>query len=208
MPIGEPKVPYRIPGQAYTEWISIYSRLLLERIIFIGEEIDDMTANAVVAQMLYMDSSDAGKDILMYINSPGGSVTAGLAIYDTMQHIKSDVATVCVGLAASMGAFLLAAGAEGKRVALPNSRIMIHQPSGGGMRGQASDLAIQAKEVLRVKTRLNSILAKHTKQPLEKVERDVERDFYLSAEEAKDYGIVDTVIVEQQAKDLATTSAL
>ncbi|MGK7907136.1 MAG: ATP-dependent Clp protease proteolytic subunit [Synechococcus sp.] len=205
MPIGEPRVPYRMPGQTYTEWISIYNRLLLERIVFIGEEINDATANAIVAQMLYMDSTDAGKDILMYINSPGGSVTAGMAIYDTMQHIKSDVATVCVGLAASMGAFLLAAGAKGKRVALPNSRIMIHQPSGGGMRGQASDIAIQAKETLRVKNRLNELLAKHSGQPLEKIERDVERDYYMSAEEAKDYGIVDMVI-EQQVKEIATTS--
>ena len=205
MPIGEPRVPYRMPGQTYTEWISIYNRLLLERIVFIGEEINDVTANAIVAQMLYMDSTDAGKDILMYINSPGGSVTAGMAIYDTMQHIKSDVATVCVGLAASMGAFLLTAGAKGKRVALPNSRIMIHQPSGGGMRGQASDIAIQAKETLRVKNRLNELLAKHSGQPLEKIERDVERDYYMSAQEAKDYGIVDMVI-EQQEKELATSS--
>ncbi|MEL7084441.1 MAG: ATP-dependent Clp protease proteolytic subunit [Cyanobacteria bacterium P01_A01_bin.3] len=206
MPIGEPRVPYRMPGQTYTEWISIYNRLLLERIVFIGEEINDATANAIVAQMLYMDSTDAGKDILMYINSPGGSVTAGMAIYDTMQHIKSDVATVCVGLAASMGAFLLGAGAAGKRVALPNARIMIHQPSGGGMRGQASDIAIQAKETLRVKNRLNELLAKSTGQPLEKIERDVERDYYMSAEEAKDYGLVDMVI-EQQVKEIATTSA-
>ena len=206
MPIGEPRVPYRMPGQTYTEWISIYNRLLLERIVFIGEEINDATANAIVAQMLYMDSTDAGKDILMYINSPGGSVTAGMAIYDTMQHIKSDVATVCVGLAASMGAFLLGAGAKGKRVALPNARIMIHQPSGGGMRGQASDIAIQAKETLRVKNRLNELLAKHTGQPLEKIERDVERDYYMSADEAKDYGLVDMVI-EQQVKEIATTSA-
>ena len=206
MPIGEPRVPYRMPGQTYTEWISIYNRLLLERIVFIGEEINDATANAIVAQMLYMDSTDAGKDILMYINSPGGSVTAGMAIYDTMQHIKSDVATVCVGLAASMGAFLLGAGAKGKRVALPNARIMIHQPSGGGMRGQASDIAIQAKETLRVKNRLNELLAKHTGQPLEKIERDVERDYYMSADEAKDYGLVDMVI-EQQVKEIATTAA-
>ena len=205
MPIGEPRVPYRVPGQTYTEWIGIYNRLLLERIIFVGEEINDITANAIVAQMLYMDSTDAGKDILMYINSPGGSVTAGLAIYDTMQHIKSDVATVCVGLAASMGAFLLAAGAKGKRVALPNSRIMIHQPSGGGMRGQASDIAIQAKETLRIKDKLNRILTDKTGQPLEKVERDVERDFYMSAEEAQKYGIVDMVIADQP-KELATTS--
>lgn len=206
MPIGEPRVPYRMPGQTYTEWISIYNRLLLERIVFIGEEINDATANAIVAQMLYMDSTDAGKDILMYINSPGGSVTAGMAIYDTMQHIKSDVATVCVGLAASMGAFLLGAGAKGKRVALPNARIMIHQPSGGGMRGQASDIAIQAKETLRVKNRLNELLATSTGQPLEKIERDVERDYYMSAEEAKNYGLVDMVI-EQQVKEIATTSA-
>lgn len=206
MPIGEPRVPYRVPGQTYTEWIGIYNRLLLERIVFIGEEINDATANAIVAQMLYMDSTDAGKDILMYINSPGGSVTAGMAIYDTMQHIKSDVATVCVGLAASMGAFLLGAGAKGKRVALPNARIMIHQPSGGGMRGQASDIAIQAKETLRVKNRLNELLAKSTGQPLEKIERDVERDYYMSAEEAKSYGLVDMVI-EQQVKEIATTSA-
>jgi ATP-dependent Clp protease protease subunit len=207
MPIGVPSVPYRMPGQSYTQWISIYDRLYQERIIFIGEPIDDSVANTVVSVMLYLDSTDPGKDILMYINSPGGSVTAGLAIYDTMQHIKSNVATVCIGLAASMGAFLLAAGTKGKRVALPHSRIMIHQPSGGGMRGQASDLAIQAKEVLRVKSSLNSILAQHSGQPLEKVERDVERDFYMSAEEAKTYGIVDTVIEEQVKEPVAATVA-
>ncbi|MEM6447987.1 MAG: ATP-dependent Clp protease proteolytic subunit [Cyanobacteria bacterium J06642_2] len=194
MPIGVPSVPYRLPGESYTQWISIYNRLYQERIIFIGEPIDDNVANNVVAVMLYLNSTDPGKDILMYINSPGGSVSAGLAIYDTMQHVKSDIATVCVGLAASMGAFLLAAGTPGKRVALPHSRIMIHQPSGGGMRGQATDIAIQAKEVLRVKNNLNAILAQHTNQPLERVERDVERDYYMSAAEAKDYGIVDRVI--------------
>ncbi|NJK72172.1 MAG: ATP-dependent Clp protease proteolytic subunit [Synechococcaceae cyanobacterium SM2_3_60] len=202
MPIGVPSVPYRMPGESYTQWISIYNRLYQERIIFLGEPIDDNVANTVVAVMLYLDSRDPGKDILMYINSPGGSVTAGMAIYDTMQHIKSDVATVCVGLAASMGAFLLAAGTKGKRVALPNSRIMIHQPSSGLMRGQASDIAIRAKEVLRVKTKLNSILANASGQPLEKVERDVERDYYMSAQEAKEYGLVDTVI-EDQPKELA-----
>ncbi|MEO0854391.1 MAG: ATP-dependent Clp protease proteolytic subunit, partial [Cyanobacteria bacterium J06648_11] len=161
------------------------------------EPIDDNIANNVVAVMLYLNSTDPGKDILMYINSPGGSVSAGLAIYDTMQHVKSDIVTVCVGLAASMGAFLLSAGTPGKRIALPHSRIMIHQPSGGGMRGQATDIAIQAKEVLRVKHSLNSILAQHTGQPLEKIERDVERDYYMSAAEAKDYGLVDKVIEDR-----------
>lgn len=197
MPIGVPSVPYRLPGESYTQWISIYNRLYQERIIFVGEPIDDGIANNVVAVMLYLNSTDPGKDILMYINSPGGSVSAGLAIYDTMQHVKCDIATVCVGLAASMGAFLLSAGTPGKRVALPHSRIMIHQPSGGGMRGQATDIAIQAKEVLRVKNSLNSILAQHTNQPLEKIERDVERDYYMSAAEAKDYGIVDRVIEDR-----------
>lgn len=204
MPIGVPSVPYRMPGESYTQWISIYNRLYQERIIFLGEPIDDNVANTVVAVMLYLDSRDPGKDILMYINSPGGSVTAGMAIYDTMQHIKSDVATVCVGLAASMGAFLLAAGTKGKRVALPHSRIMIHQPSSGLMRGQASDIAIRAKEVLRVKTKLNTLLAGASGQPLEKVERDVERDYYMSAQEAKEYGLVDTVI-EEQPKELSAS---
>lgn len=207
MPIGIPKVPYQMPGQPYSDWISIYDRLYRERIIFLGRGIDDGLANQILAIMLYLDSDDPGKPIYLYINSPGGSVTAGLAIYDTIQHIKSDVVTICVGLAASMGAFLLAGGTKGKRLALPHSRIMIHQPSGGGMRGQASDLAIQAKEVLRVKSSLNRILAQHTGQPLEKVERDVERDFYMSAAEAKTYGIVDTVIEEQVKEPVAATVA-
>ncbi|MEN9206037.1 MAG: ATP-dependent Clp protease proteolytic subunit [Thermostichales cyanobacterium SZTDM-1c_bins_54] len=195
MPIGVPSVPYRLPGEAYTQWISIYNRLYQERIIFLGEPIDDNVANTVVAVMLYLNSQDQNKDIVMYINSPGGSVTAGLAIYDTMQHIKANVVTVCVGLAASMGAFLLAAGTKGKRFALPHSRIMIHQPS-GGVQGQASDIAIRAKETLRIKRKLNELLAAHTGQPLEKIERDVERDYYMSAQEAVTYGIIDRVLDE------------
>ncbi|MDX2271108.1 MAG: ATP-dependent Clp protease proteolytic subunit [Cyanobacteriota bacterium] len=202
MPIGVPSVPYRLPGEPYSQWISIYNRLYQERIIFIGEPIDDQVANTVVAVMLYLNSQDAGKDIVMYINSPGGSVTAGLAIYDTMNHIKSDVVTVCVGLAASMGAFLLAAGTKGKRFALPHSRIMIHQPS-GGVQGQASDIEIRARETLRVKRKLNQILVDRTGQPLEKIERDVERDYYLSAQEAQTYGLIDRVI-EDRAEALAS----
>ena len=162
----------------------IYSRLLKDRIIFLGTAIDDTVANLVVAQLLFLESEDPDKDISIYINSPGGSVTAGLAIYDTMQYIKPDVSTICIGMAASMGAVLLTAGAEGKRIALPNSRIMIHQPM-GGMQGQASDIEIHAKEILKTRAKLNEILAKHTGRPLEKIEADTDRDFYMSAEEAK-----------------------
>lgn len=171
----------------------IYSRLLKERIIFLGTAIDDQVANAVIAQLLFLESEDAKKDIKLYINSPGGSVTAGLAIYDTMQYIKCDVQTICVGLAASMGALLLAAGAKGKRFALPNSKIMIHQVMGGAQ-GQASDIQIQAEEIIRVKQNLNDILAKHTGQPLKKVEKDTDRDNYMNAEEAKGYKIIDKII--------------
>jgi len=197
MPIGVPSVPYRLPGSQYTQWISIYDRLYRERIIFLGKEVDDRLANEIVAVMLYLDSEDPGKDIALYINSPGGSVTAGMAIYDTMQHIKSDVTTICVGLAASMGSFLLMAGTPGKRLALPNSRIMIHQPSMGGMRGQASDIQIEAKEILRVKRQLNQECAKRTNQPIEKIEKDMERDYFMSAEEAKDYGLIDRVLEDR-----------
>jgi ATP-dependent Clp protease protease subunit len=193
MPLGVPKVPYRLPGEPYTQWIDIYNRLYRERIIFLGQEIDDEIANQIVAVMLYLDSEDPGKDIYLYINSPGGSVHAGLAIYDTMQHVKSDVVTICVGLAASMGAFLLAGGTKGKRLALPHSRIMIHQVS-SGTRGQASDIEIEAREVLRIDHQLNQLLAHHTGQPLEKIQRDQKRDFYMSAQEALEYGIVDKVI--------------
>lgn len=171
----------------------IYSRLLKDRIIFIGTPIDDDVANLVVAQLLFLAAEDPEKDIHLYINSPGGSVTAGLAIYDTMQYIKPDVSTICVGMAASMGALLLAAGAKGKRFALPNSEIMIHQPL-GGVRGQASDIKIHADWILKTKERLNRILAERTGQPLEKIERDTDRDHFMSAEEAKEYGIIDEVI--------------
>lgn len=194
MPIGIPQVPYRLPGSQYTQWISIYNRLYQERIIFLGKEVDDEIANEIVAVMLYLDSEDNNKDIVLYINSPGGSVTAGMAIYDTMQHIKSDVVTVCVGLAASMGAFLLAAGTKGKRLALPHARIMIHQPSMGGFRGQATDIDIEAKEILKTRSQLDEILAMRTGQSLEKVKKDTERDYWMSAAESKDYGLIDRVI--------------
>ncbi|MCP2730560.1 ATP-dependent Clp protease proteolytic subunit [Limnofasciculus baicalensis] len=196
MPIGVPKVPYQLPGSAYTDWIDIYNRLYRERIIFLGKDVDDEIANQIIAVMLYLDSEDNNKDIYIYINSPGGSVTAGMAIYDTMQHIKSDVVTICVGLAASMGSFLLTAGKKGKRMALPNSRIMIHQPS-GGTRGQATDIEIEAREILRIRHQLNSIYAKNTGQPLAKIEKDMDRDFFMSAQEAKEYGLIDKVIEER-----------
>ncbi|SHM26369.1 ATP-dependent Clp protease proteolytic subunit ClpP [Caldanaerovirga acetigignens] len=174
----------------------IYSRLLKDRIVFIGTPIDDTVASLVIAQLLFLESEDPDKDIYLYINSPGGSVTAGLAIYDTMQYIKPDVATICIGMAASMGAVLLAGGAEGKRYALPNSRIMIHQPW-GGVQGKALDIETQAKEILRLREVLNDILVKHTRQPLEKIERDTERDFFMSASEAKEYGLIDEVIYKR-----------
>jgi ATP-dependent Clp protease protease subunit len=170
----------------------IYSRLLKDRIVFVGTPIDDNIANLVVAQLLFLDAEDPGKDIYVYVNSPGGSVTAGLAIYDTMQFIKSDVNTTCVGLAASMGAVLLCAGTTGKRAALKNSRILIHQPW-GGFRGQASDIEIHANEIIHTKKQLNNILAKHTGQPYDKIVKDSDRDFFMSAEEAKTYGLVDEV---------------
>ncbi|MFH7030096.1 MAG: ATP-dependent Clp protease proteolytic subunit [Heteroscytonema crispum UTEX LB 1556] len=196
MPIGVPKVPYRMPGEQYTQWVDIYNRLYRERIIFLGRDIDDEIANQIIAVMLYLDSEDPGKDIYLYINSPGGMVTSGLAIYDTMQHIKSDVVTICVGLAASMGSFLLAAGTKGKRLALPHSRIMIHQPS-GGTRGQASDIEIEAREILRIRHQLNQIYADNTGQTLAKIEKDMDRDFFMSAAEAKEYGLIDRVIEER-----------
>lgn len=176
----------------------IYSRLLRDRIIFIGSPIDDHVANTVIAQMLFLESEDPEKDINLYINTPGGIVSAGLAIYDTMQYITPPIATICIGQAASMGAVLLAAGAKGKRYALPNARIMIHQPSGGAQ-GQATDIHIAAREILRIRERLNEILAKHTGQPIEKIQQDSERDFFLSAEEAVEYGIVDRVIYDKAA---------
>ncbi len=171
----------------------IYSRLLKDRIIMLGTEIDDDVANVIVAQMLFLESEDPDKDINLYINSPGGSVTAGLAIYDTMQYVKPPVSTICVGQAASMGAVLLLAGAKGKRFSLPNARIMIHQPMGGA-RGQATDIEIQAKEILRMKAKLNEIVVKHTSQSLERVEKDTDRDYFMGAPEAKAYGIIDEVV--------------
>ena len=194
MPIGVPSVPYRLPGSTYEQWISIYERLFRERIIFLAEEVDDGIVNAIVAYMLYLDSEDSTKPIYLYINSPGGSVTAGMAIYDTMQHIKSEVVTICVGLAASMGAFLLAAGSPGKRLALPHSRIMIHQPLGGIGRSQATDIEIEARQILRVRQELNEMLAHHTGRSLEQIEKDTDRDYFLSAAEASDYGLIDQVV--------------
>lgn len=196
MPIGVPKVPYKMPGGYDTQWINIYDRLYRERIIFLGRDIDDEIANQIIAVMLYLDSEDSGKDIILYINSPGGMVSAGMAIFDTMQHIKSDVVTICVGLAASMGSFLLAAGTKGKRLALPHSRIMIHQPS-GGTRGQATDIQIEAREILRLRHQLNGIYAKNTGKPIEKIEKDMDRDYFMSAEEAKEYGLIDRVVEDR-----------
>ncbi|WP_413832569.1 ATP-dependent Clp endopeptidase proteolytic subunit ClpP [Desulfobacula sp.] len=174
----------------------IYSRLLKDRIIFIGSAIDNEVANVIVAQLLFLESEDPEKDISFYINSPGGVVTAGMAIYDTMQYIKPDVATVCIGQAASMGALLLTAGAKGKRFALPNARIMIHQPLGGAQ-GQATDIQIQANEILKMKDRLNEILSAHTGQPIEKISEDTERDFFMSADQSREYGIIDRVVADR-----------
>ncbi|MEW8995256.1 ATP-dependent Clp endopeptidase proteolytic subunit ClpP [Clostridium sp.] len=175
----------------------IYSRLLKERIIFLSDEVNDITASLVVAQLLFLESEDPDKDIYLYINSPGGSITSGMAIYDTMNYIKSEVSTICVGMAASMGAFLLAAGQKGKRYALPNSEIMIHQPL-GGFKGQATDIDIHAKRILKIKETLNEILSERTGKPLDKIKQDVERDYFMSADEAKEYGLVDEVIVKKK----------
>ncbi len=198
MPIGIPRVPHRFPGEPYTQWINIYERLSLERIIFLSGEVTDGMANSIIARLLYLDSEDQSKDIYIYINSPGGSVTAGLAIYDTMRHIKSNIVTICVGMAASMGSFLLAAGTKGKRLALPHARIMIHQPLGGAQ-GQATDIEIEAREILRLRHQLNQMLADQTGQTLEKIEKDTDRDYFMSAEEAMTYGLIDRVIEEQRS---------
>jgi ATP-dependent Clp protease, protease subunit len=176
----------------------IYSRLLKDRIVFLGTPVDDDVANVVIAQMLFLESEDPDKDINLYINSPGGSVTAGLAIYDTMQYVKPQVSTICMGQAASMGALLLAAGARGKRLSLPHARIMIHQPS-GGFGGQASDIELHAKEILRLKAKLNEILMKHTGQPLDRIEKDTDRDYFMGAGEAKEYGLIDEVVIKKPA---------
>ena len=187
-------VPYVIEQTSKGERsYDIFSRLLKERIIFLGEEVNDASASLIVAQLLFLDAEDPGKDIYLYINSPGGSVTAGMAIYDTMQYIKSDVSTICIGMAASMGAFLLAAGKKGKRFSLPNSTIMIHQPL-GGVQGQASDIKIHTEYLLNIKEKLNRILSENTGKPLEQVEKDTDRDNFLSADEAKEYGLIDGVM--------------
>ncbi|MEO0868740.1 MAG: ATP-dependent Clp endopeptidase proteolytic subunit ClpP [Cyanobacteria bacterium J06642_11] len=182
----------------------IYSRLLRERIVFLGSGVDDTLADSIVAQLLYLDAEDPEKDVQIYINSPGGSITAGMAIYDTMQQIRPDVVTICFGLAASMGAFLLSGGTKGKRMALPSSRIMIHQPLGGAQ-GQAVDIEIQAREILYLKQRLNELLAGHTGQPLERIAEDTERDFFMSAAEAAQYGLIDTVVSRDITADLTST---
>ena len=190
-------IPYVIEQSGGVErQYDIYSRLLKDRIIFIGEEIDDHVASVVVAQLLFLEAEDPDKDINIYINSPGGSVTAGMAIYDTIQYIKPEVSTICVGLAASMGAFLLSAGTKGKRYSLPNAEIMIHQPL-GGVRGQAEDIKIHAEWIIRTREKLNRILSENTGQPLEKVAADTDRDNFMSADEAKEYGIIDTVITDR-----------
>jgi ATP-dependent Clp protease protease subunit len=180
----------------------IFSRLLRERIIFLGQPIDDTISNLVVAQLLFLEAEDPEKDIFVYINSPGGSVTAGMAIYDTMQHIGPDVSTICVGLAASMGAFLLAGGTSGKRLSLPHARIMIHQPLGGAQ-GQATDIEIQAKEILYHKSRINELLAFHTGQPIDRIMQDTERDFFMSAAEAESYGLIDRVVIKRPLTEIA-----
>ena len=187
-------VPYVIEQTSRGERsYDIYSRLLNDRIIFLGEEVTDVSANIVVAQLLFLEAEDPGKDIQLYINSPGGSVTAGMAIYDTMNYIKSDVSTICIGMAASMGAFLLSGGTKGKRFALPNAEIMIHQPSGGS-RGMASDMKIVADQILKTKQKLNEILAKNTGKPIDVIERDTDRDNYMTAQEALEYGLIDSII--------------
>ena len=190
-------VPYVVEQTSRGERsYDIFSRLLNDRIIMLSEEVNDQTASLIVAQLLYLEAQDPDKDIQFYINSPGGSVTSGLAIYDTMQYIKPDVSTICVGMAASMGAFLLSSGAKGKRIALPNSEIMIHQPSGGSQ-GQCTDIQIQAEQILKIRNRLNSILADNTGKSVEQIENDCERDHFLTAEEAKNYGLIDKVIYKR-----------
>jgi len=193
MPIGVPKVAYRVPGAPSADWVDIYNRLYRERIIFLGQEIDDEIANQIIAVMLYLDSEDNSKPIYLYINSPGGSVISGLAMYDTMKHIKSEVVTINVGLAASMSSFILAAGEKGKRLALPHSRIMIHQPMGGAQ-GQASDIEVEAQQILRIRKSLTEDYAQMSGRPYEKVLQDMDRDNFMSSYEAAEYGLIDRVI--------------
>ncbi len=187
-------------SRGYERAYDIYSRLLKDRIVFIGTPIDDFVANLIIAQMLFLQMEDVNKDINIYINSPGGSVTSGLAIYDTIQFVRCDVATYCVGQAASMGALLLSAGTKGKRFALPNSRVMIHQPW-GGVQGAAADISIQAKEILKLRDKINEILVQHTQQSLDKIQKDTDRDYFMSAQEAKDYGLIDEVVFQAKKKE-------
>ncbi|AEA39066.1 ATP-dependent, proteolytic subunit (nucleomorph) [Cryptomonas paramecium] len=195
MPIGVPKVAYRIPGSSSADWIDIYNRLYRERIIFLGQEIDDEIANQIIAVMLYLDSESNSKPIYLYINSPGGSVISGLALYDTIQHVKSEVITVNIGLAASMASFILASGKKGKRLALPHSRVMIHQPMGGA-HGQASDIEVEAQQILKIKKTLTEDYARMTGKPYEKVLQDMDRDNFMSSHEALEYGLIDRIIGE------------
>lgn len=199
MPLGVPKVAYKPPGGYAADWVDLYNRMFRERILFLGKPIDDEMANQMVAIMLYLDSEDATKPLQMYINSPGGSVPAGFAMFDTMKHIKTEVSTINIGLAASMGSFLLAAGTPGKRLALPHSRTMIHQPAMGGMQGQAEDIKIMAEEILKVRERCVRYYAEMSGQPREKVRADLDRDNFMSAQQAADYGLIDRVV--QLAKD-------
>jgi len=194
MPIGVPKVAYRQPGTQQADWVDLYNRLYRERILFLGQQVADDIANQMIGIMLYLDSEDNSKPIYMYINSPGGSVTAGFAMFDTMRHIKSEVSTINVGLAASMGSFLLVGGTKGKRLALPHSRTMIHQPAAGGIQGQASDIKVEAEQILAIRERIVSYYSTLSGQPREKVMLDLDRDNFLSAQEAADYGLIDRVI--------------
>lgn len=193
MPIGVPKVAYRVPGAAQADWVDIYNRLYRERIIFLGQEIDDELANQIIGVMLYLDSEDSTKPIYLYVNCPGGSVIAGLAMFDTMQHIRSEVVTINVGIAASMASFILAAGAKGKRMALPHSRVMIHQPMGGAQ-GQAEDIKVEATQIMRIRDNIVRMYAMMTGQTQEQITMDLDRDNFMSAQAAKEYGLVDNVI--------------
>jgi len=200
MPIGVPKVAYRVPGSQGADWVDIYNRLYRERIIFLGSEIDDELANQVIGVMLYLDSEDSDKPIYLYINSPGGSVISGLAIYDCMQHIQSEVITINLGLAASMGSFILAAGSKGKRLALPSSRVMIHQPMGGAQ-GQAEDIKVEARQIMRIRDNLVKMYSMMTGQTVDQIVKDLDRDNYLSAQEAMEYGLIDRVLETSQEED-------
>jgi len=206
MPIGVPKVAYRVPGSQGADWVDIYNRLYRERIIFLGSEIDDELANQIIGVMLYLDSEDKNKPIYLYINCPGGSVISGLAIYDCMQHIESEVVTINLGLAASMASFLLAAGSKGKRLALPSSRVMIHQPMGGA-RGQAEDIKVEAMQIMRIRDNLVKMYSMMTGQTVEQVTKDLDRDNYLSASEAVEYGLVDRVLETKQEDDTQMSGA-